>query len=375
MAYVDTLSCDVNLEEEKMRVLLIGEYSGFFLNLKKGLEKLGVDCTLAANGDGWKAIEGASFQLFNPSYRNIFEKIFNLIIEPYISRKKLFGFDVVMVVNPLIYSKLINMAMFSEIKKHSRKFFTSISGDCVSVYKSYENGSLGYYIYDDNPVLIEQYNPHKLRAKLQMYVEEATLKASDGIIPIMYEYALGVKNRVNCLQTIPLPFDASAVHYKPNKIENNKIVIAHGVIREECKGSSLIIEALDIIKKRYPDEVEILVEGKMPLKEYLKWLNKVNILVDQCKEHCYGMNALYAMSRGCIVLGGASENSLAEFGLESCPVVHIKPDVQQIVNQLEKVINCKQKFESMGWESRKFVETFHNCERIARLYLTAWNTV
>jgi hypothetical protein len=81
------------------------------------------------------------------------------------------------------------------------------------------------------------------------------------------------------------------------------------------------------------------------------------------------------MSRGCIVLGGASENSLAEFGLESCPVVHIKPDVQQIVNQLEKVINCKQKFESMGWESRKFVETFHNCERIARLYLTAWNTV
>ena len=69
MAYVDTLSCDVNLEEEKMRVLLIGEYSGFFLNLKKGLEKLGVDCTLAANGDGWKAIEGASFQIGRASCR------------------------------------------------------------------------------------------------------------------------------------------------------------------------------------------------------------------------------------------------------------------------------------------------------------------
>lgn len=35
-----------------MKVLLVGEFSGFYLNLKQGLQELGVDVTLAANGDG-----------------------------------------------------------------------------------------------------------------------------------------------------------------------------------------------------------------------------------------------------------------------------------------------------------------------------------
>ena len=37
-----------------MKILLMGEFSGFYLNLKQGLQELGAEVTLAANGDGWK---------------------------------------------------------------------------------------------------------------------------------------------------------------------------------------------------------------------------------------------------------------------------------------------------------------------------------
>ena len=35
-----------------MKILLMGEFSGFYLNLKQGLQELGAEVTLAANGDG-----------------------------------------------------------------------------------------------------------------------------------------------------------------------------------------------------------------------------------------------------------------------------------------------------------------------------------
>lgn len=48
-----------------MKVLLLGEFSGLYRYLKQGLLELGIDTTLAANGDLWKNIGGADFPLFH----------------------------------------------------------------------------------------------------------------------------------------------------------------------------------------------------------------------------------------------------------------------------------------------------------------------
>ena len=358
-----------------MKVLLIGEYSGFFTNLKKGLEKIGVTCVLASNQDVWKKIDGTDIQLYKTTHKNLFGKIYNLFLEPILSRKKLYGYDVVQFVNPSVYPSRINTYMVKKIKKHSGKMFVSIAGDCLPVYESYKKGLLGYYIYDNNIELVDKYESGSGKSRRIMKTEEECLLLSDGIIPIMYEYAVGVREMKQSLKTIPIPFDCSDIEYRPNKIKNGKIVIFHGLIREEAKGTKYILEALEIIKQRHPNEVEIIVDGKKPLKEYLEMLSEVNILVDQCKEHCYGMNALYAMAEGRVVLGGASENSLTELGLSECPVIHIEPNVQQIVAQLEYVISQKEHIEKLGEQSRRFVEKFHDCERVAQEYIKAWNNV
>ena len=246
-----------------------------------------------------------------------------------------------------------------------------MAGNCYSLYKSYEEKKLGYYVYDDNEELCSLFEAMDYKSQLKRKNESYIYQNVDGIIPIMYEYAVGVRDLRNTKRTIPLAFDCRNIQYMPN-IAKDKIVIMHGIIREKYKGSSYIKEALEIIKRRHPDEVEIIVDGNMPLKQYLEVLSKTNILIDQCKEHCYGLNALYAMAQGKIVLGGSSRNSLKEFGIDKCPVIHIMPNVQQIVDQLENVISKKNEFEEMGMQSRKFVEEFHDCKKIAQQYMEVW---
>ena len=354
-----------------MRVLLIGEYSGFFTNLKKGLEAIGVECILASNSDSWKQIRGSNIRLFDDSKTSGIKRIKNMVFDPYKRRSELYGFDVVQFVNPIVYSQIVNTIMFKTIKKHNKKVFVSIAGDGFSVFKAYLDGAFRYYIYDDNPMLCKKYKG--FRGLVNKINERYVLNHSNGIIPIMYEYAVGVRNRNNTLPTIPIPFDCSEIEYKPNRVIDGKIVIFHGIIREITKGSGYIIEALRIIEERYHDEVTVIIDGKKPLTEYLKSLYNINILVDQCKENCYGMNAIYAMADGRIVLGGASSESLREIGVSESPIIHIEPNVDQIVSQIESIIKKKNLLEELGLKSRKYVEEVHNHKIIAKKYIDAWN--
>lgn len=358
-----------------MKVLLIGDYSSFHVNLKKGLLELGVDCRLASNGDGWKKIGGSDFSLYENASRNFFISKYNHSIKPLLERKKFYGNDVVQFVHPRLFSNnWINMIMVKGIIENNKNSFVSVSGDAYSVYKSYVEGKLGnYYVYDDNPEAAKKYKSKKLHDIMGIKCENYLYNRVDGIIPIMFEYAEGVRNRKNCFKTIPVPFDANQIEYDSNKT-GKKIVIMHGLYKEKAKGSAYILEAFNIINKKYPNEVEFIVDGKLPLDEYLKVLRRTNILVDQCKEHCWGMNACYGMAMGKVVLGGASPRSLEEFGIKTSPVIHIEPNVQMIVSKIENLIENKNIIERIGEESRRFVESFHDCKRIAQLYINTWST-
>lgn len=354
-----------------MKVLLLGEFSGFHTNLKKGLEELGVDCKIASTGDVWKKIGTSDIRLFRTDFKNPLDKFYKLILEPLIGLDRFYGFDVVQMVNPIVFSPYIDHYIVKRLIANNKKVFTALSGDCYNLYNAYKKGLLGYYIYDDNPEDCAKFETGKHASKYKEQ-EEYIFKHVNGIIPVMYEYSVGLKDYTNCKKSIPLPIDASTVEYKDNVLRNDKLTIMHGVIREKYKGTKYILEALDIIKKKYPNDVEIIVDGKLPLKEYLKVLSRTNILVDQCKEHGWSMNACYGMAQGKVVLSGASVNTLADFGLERSPIVHIEPNVNQIVSQLEQLIENRSNITEYGYESRKFVETFHSHVRVAQLYMDTW---
>ena len=63
-----------------MKILILGDFSGFGLNLKKGFEKENEKVILISNGDGWKKIPGSDLNLKsyykeNGKYVNKIERV------------------------------------------------------------------------------------------------------------------------------------------------------------------------------------------------------------------------------------------------------------------------------------------------------------
>ncbi len=355
-----------------MKILLLGEYSGFHINLAEGLRELGQDVTLRANGDGWKNIYGADKPLYKKENKNLIKKAYLEIVEPVLQVKQFSGYDIVNFVGNTLFYPQINSHMFREIKKYNKKIFISATGDSYSLYQAWKSGKLGGYIYDNNWEKCKRYEAQNIKCKMLKKSEQLVEKLADGIIPTMYEYAVGIRNKPNCRATIQIPFNSTNIVYRENRVKN-KIVFFHGIIREECKGTKYIREAFEIIEKRYPNDVECRIKGRLPLKEYLNVLSQVNVLVDQCKGYSWGYNACYAMAMGKVVMCDASFDSLQEFGLLDVPIIDIIPNTKQIVQQMENIIeNREQIIGRGGYQSRKFVETFHNHVTVAQKYLDEW---
>lgn len=358
-----------------MKILLLGEYSGFYYNLKVGLESLGHIVKLYADGDYWKKIPGADDRLLSTNYdESAMKKLHEYIFKSNKFLNKFKNYDVVQMVNPLIFNPLFNMKIVSEIAKNNKKLFISAAGYDLMLVNAYKSGIFDYYMFDNNEREMKAYDIFSRYGLINRHNEQKIINLADGVIPVSYEYSIAYKTKINKCRVIPLPIDCNNTKMLKNKIEN-KIIIFHGLNREDAKGSKYIREAMMIIRDRYSDKVECIIDGKMPLAEYEKLLNKSNIVIDQCKSYGYGMNALIAMAKGKVVLSGCEPEALEEYGIEDCPVINIKPQTNNIVEKLEKLINNPESITEIGYKSRKFTEEFHDSKIIAQQYIDVWNSV
>lgn len=353
-----------------MKILLLGEFSGFHLNLKKGLEKLGHEVTLVASGDGWKTI-ASDFPILSTQETNIFNKIIN-ILKDYFFISSLKNYDVVQFMVPLLFSKKFgfNRYLVNKLSKNNKKSFLVAAGSDSMYWKNYETKF--------------RYSPHHdmkyidNKGKESMYEKDETYdynvylaKKVDGIIPIMYDYDIGYIDFKNKKKVIPLPIDLDTIEYQEN-IMKDKIVIFHGLNREGFKGTAHIKKAMERIKERYGDLVEIIIDGKIPLNEYIQLMKRTNIVIDQANSYSYGVNAVIAMAMGKIVLSGCEQETLDTFGIKSSPIINILPDKNDIYQKLELLIENKDKFITYGKESREYVETLHDYKKVAEKYIETY---
>ena len=353
-----------------MKILLLGEYSGFYKNLKEGLLDLGHEVTLLANGDGWKQIEGADGSLYKV-VKNPVSKIKEHIIAPLYNIEKYNGYDIVQMVSTNIFNQYVNDSVIKKIIKNNDKVFFSAAGDDYAYYSATYNNTYRYSPLKGEEHLEKKYDRKSVRSKIIVNKENYLYRIVNGIIPITYDYAIAHKNDKNLKITIPLPLNCNNIEYSDNEV-HNKIVFFHGLNRENFKGTSFIKQALNIVKEKYPKDVEIIIDGRMPLKKYLSIMQKSNVIIDQCKSYSWGVNALYALAQGKIVMSGCEQETLNHFGLKTCPIINITPNVEDIVKKLEDVIENRKDIQIKGKESRLFVESFHNHKRIAQMYIDCW---
>jgi glycosyltransferase involved in cell wall biosynthesis len=246
----------------------------------------------------------------------------------------------------------------------STNHITAIADFCESSFKYPE---LFREIKKEQPIMWSQ-------TKKGRDYNEFFLNNINGVIPIMYEYAQGFRDIEygKLASTIPIPMNLDKVQFKENLVED-KIVIFHGLNRTGVKGTPLIVEAMNKIKDKYPDQVEIIIDGHMPLDKYLKVLSRVNIVVDQVYSCSNGVNAIYSLALGKVVLGGGEPEALEEFKINKSPLIPIQNNVKSIVEQLEKIILEKERLKEIGADSRKYAEKIHDFKVVAQKYIDVWD--
>ena len=357
---------------EKRRILLIGEYSGVHTNLAKALKKLGYHVDLTSNKDGFKQIGESTISFPFPPSKYKLLRILRKIIFLVKGCNNYYGYDIVQLIDHNVFGGLsigYNYHIIKKIKNRSKKIYLSSCGSSYFYYKLKDE--LNYHTLVEH-IMYDQINENSFKGKYNRINNYKVADLVDGIIPSTYSYRIAYKEFKNILPTIPFPFDLDSVDFKLQTFENEKITIMHGLLREGFKGSRYIIPAMERLKQNYPDLVEIVIDGKMPLYEYKKILEKTNILVDQALSYEYGMNALNAMAMGKVVLSGNEPISRNDIGRGDIPVINILPNEDDIYNKLEKLILNKEQIIKIGRESRKFVEEVHDSGLIAKRYLEAW---
>lgn len=111
----------------------------------------------------------------------------------------------------------------------------------------------------------------------------------------------------------------------------------------------------------------------MPLDKCNKLLKKVNVVIDQVYSCSNGVNAIYNLALGKVVLGGGEYVALKEFNIESSPLVPIQASVDSIEKELENIIKNKLKITEHGRRSREYAESIHDYKKIAQKYLDVWS--
>jgi len=276
------------------------------------------------------------------------------------------------IINPFLFTfKYFPTSLYLYfILKFNKRVYLSATGD-DSFYWKYSRKILKYAPFDSSlkydikaeKFWMENIKPFEFNKKLANRV--------DGIIPTMYEYEVAYKNHPKYLSTIPLSIATDKIEYSPNTIKD-KIVLFHGLNRYGFKGTKLIEEAFKILSEKYPNDLELIIDGNMPLEEYLELIKRVNIIIDQVYSYSCGMNALYSLAIGKVVFGGAEPESLASLNIEKTPVVNIKPSVEDIVEKIEYFLKHKEEIEPLGLASREFVKKYHDSKIVAQKYLEVW---
>lgn len=376
-----------------MRILLVGEYSRLHNSLKEGLQELGHEVIIMASGDGFKKYPVDVY--VNHSFHSKFLKKLKVLIykltaidlgsiEIYYKAKKhlkqLGDFDIVQLINESSVNirPKYEIKLLKQIIKQTKKLYLLSCGIDYTCMSYMMQGKFRYSImspYLEDKSLKDTYKFQLIfLTKPYKKLHDFILNNCNGVIASDMDYHIPYLGKNKYLGLIPNPINTDIIPFTPIKI-NGKIKIFHGVnkVALHKKGSQFFFDALEIIKSKYEDKIDIQTVYSLPYNEYIKIYDNCHILLDQVMGYDQGYNALEAMAKGKVVFTGAEKEWLEYYNLEEDTVaINALPDAISIAEKLEWLILNPEKIESISKNARAFIEEHHHYKTIAKSYVDTW---
>lgn len=369
----------------EMRILLLGEYSNVHATLAEGLRLRGHEVCLASNGDFWKnyprdinlkrekgKLGGALL------YARIIANLRNFV-----------GYDIVQLINPMfveLKAKKIFL-LYRFLRKHNRAVVLGGFGmDYYWVYNCIQHKPLRYSDFNIGNKLRTNRDAIK---EIQDWIGTDKEKLNrmiandcDAIVTGLYEYQVCYELSFGQKATfIPMPIkmDNYTGHIindgKHCTNDNNKkfkltIFIGINKTRSEYKGTDIMLKAAEEIRDRNKDMVNLVVVESVPFDTYKHLMESSDVILDQLYSYTPAMNALLAMSKGIICVGGGEPENYEILNEDKlCPIINVKPEYDDVVRQLQALVDMpKEMICQLKKESIAYVAKHHDYKKIAERY-------
>ena len=194
-----------------------------------------------------------------------------------------------------------------------------------------------------------------------------------GVIASDIDYVNPIKTNFKYLGLIPNPINVDTINCTTLAI-NKKIIIFLGVNRGNYyqKGIQYFEKALDAVKKKYTEKIEIIIAENLPYQEYILQYNRCHILLDQVFSYDQGYNALEAMAKGKVVFTGAEAEFNNHYQLTRKVAINATSNVQELIENLSFLIENPNEILKISEHARSFVQTEHHYINISKKYVDMW---
>ncbi len=372
-----------------MKILLIGEYSNVHWTLAEGLRALGHDVTVASEGDDWKNyprnIDLRREGLGSDSRWQRLKGTLRFIGK--ISREwpRLRGYDVVQLINPVFLDFKAERLwpFYSFLRRHNGRILMGAFGmDYYWVQGASDCKTFRYSDFNIGPDLrhseeIEQWNDEWIRGPKGV-LNRRIAEDADDIVTGLYEYDLCYRPHFpEKTHYIPLPINLSALKQTSTLSsepvsEPLSFFIGIQKKRSEYKGTDIMLRALERVRADYgPGRVTIHKAENVPFTQYQDLMNTSHILLDQLYSYTPAMNALMAMAKGLIVVGGGEEEQYEFIGEKQLrPIINVQPNEDDVYNQIaSRLLTPGCDIHQLQVDSIEYVRRHHDHVKVAQQYL------
>jgi glycosyltransferase involved in cell wall biosynthesis len=364
-----------------MKILLLGEFSNVHWTLALALRKIGYQVTLISNRGEWKGYQQDIVLNRNScSKKDTFSYLFQLIrLLP-----KCKGYDVVQLIGPASFFDLKIKRLyrlFQYLKKHNNKIFLdAFWTDYYYVKACIEDQRFRYSDFNiGNQKIDHFFNQRSIQDWMHSNMKDYNIrmaKESHGIPTCLYEYHTAYAPYYpKKEQYIPLPIDLSKISPRtPNNDGKIHFFIGIQTSRNALKGTDIMLKALERIQQKYPNQCCIEKVENVPFSTYERLMNASDVLLDQLYSYTPAMNALLAMAKGIVVVGGGEEEHYQLIGEKTLrPIVNVQPNEESVFEQLEQLLLQPEMIKRRSKESIEYVKKHHDAQKIAQSYLDFWS--
>lgn len=380
--------------------------------LAEGLRSFGHEVVVASDGDGWKDYP-RDIDLKRPgtpgagTLRQRLLDAFYLVRLRWLFATKFRGFDVVQIINPVFLplraERIANY--YKKLRRNNGKVFMAAYGmdhywvkaglDCKTFrYSDFNIGSVIRRDLPENKNFIDEWL-NGPKGDLNKSIAEDCNGIPAGLFEYWASYSAYLPDEHKYkLHYIPFPIKVNVASWPKESLMSAEGEASRPVrffigiqrSRSAYKGTDIMLRALERVKERYPQLVDIHKVESVPFEEYRRLMQNSDVILDQLYSYTPAMNALEAMSQGLVAVGGAEpeyytlqeqsySNGSSNAGNSEPlrPIINVAPNESSVYEALCSIVEHREELPRLKRESREFVKRYHDHTIVAEQYLNFWN--